>query len=243
MIGKVGGDEIGRRLRQALADEGVDVTGVGTDNDQGSGLAVITLDQQAENAIVVIPGANATLTPEDVAERPSLSTAGVVVAQLEIPVPTVSAAATRTSGTFILNAAPAMDLPPELLSRVDILVVNRSELATLTGVMADHLEWLGANARLIDGPSAVIVTLGAEGALLVESDEVTHVPAPSVETVDTTGAGDAFVGAVAARSSAGASLRDAVEYAVVAGALATTRKGAADAMPRRADIEAVPDQD
>jgi ribokinase len=159
-----------------------------------------------------------------------------VLAQLEVPLEAVEAAASAAAGLFILNAAPARELPRGLLERVDVLVLNRSELAVMTGVMSERAEWVGSTARLIEGPGTVVVTLGPEGAVVVVGPEVTHLESPVVEVVDTTGAGDAFCGALAASLAGGKNFIDAATWAVAAGALACSRAGAHASMPTAAEI-------
>jgi len=225
MVGRVGADDHGRALTAALAVEGVDVSAIGIDEDAPTGIAVITIDASAENTIVVSPGANSRLQPGHL-DHELITAAPVVLAQLEVPLETVTEAAQLCTGTFILNPAPARPLPNELLQRVDVLVPNRSELASLE-------EWR------LDSPPSTVVTLGAGGAMLIADGESTRVPAPEVEPVDPTGAGDAFCGALAVALSHGSSLREAVERAVVAGAIATTRRGAQAAMPTTEEVEAL----
>lgn len=225
MVGRVGADDHGRALTAALAVEGVDVSAIGIDEDAPTGIAVITIDASAENTIVVSPGANSRLQPGHL-DHELIAAAPVVLAQLEVPLETVTEAAQLCTGTFILNPAPARPLPNELLQRVDVLVPNRSELASLE-------EWR------LDSPPSTVVTLGAGGAMLIADGESTRVPAPEVEPVDPTGAGDAFCGALAVALSHGSSLREAVERAVVAGAIATTRRGAQAAMPTTEEVEAL----
>jgi ribokinase len=155
----------------------------------------------------------------------------VTLLQLEVPVPTVTDAAGASGGTVILNAAPARELPDELLSAVDVMVVNTLELETLTG-SADP-----ASATDLGVP-VTVVTLGADGAAVVTAAGVTISPSPQVDVVDTTGAGDAFCGALAAGLDAGLSIGDSVSRAVVAGALATTAVGARSAMPTAEELDA-----
>lgn len=220
MIGSVGDDEAGTRLRATASDAGVDVTGLGVKPGVATGRAVITIDRHAENCIVVVPGANAA----DVSAEPP--PARVVLAQLEIPVTSVIAAfaAARSSrAVTILNPAPASELPDRLLDLCDIVVPNEHELDLVGG--ADHL--------LSCGVGAVVVTRGAAGVTVVEADDRTgwSVPAYAVEPIDTTGAGDAFCGALASRLAAGDDLRTAVQFAAAAGALATTTAGAVPSLP------------
>lgn len=238
-IGRIGDDEPGRALQASLNAEGIDLSCFGTDPDSPSGLAVITVDDEAENSIVVSPGANSTLSPHDVSQcQEILAGATVVLAQLEIPLETVTAAASATAGIFCLNPAPAKSLPDDLLNRVDVLIPNRSELATLaSGDTPEKLEQVIEMAQSIKGPGAVVVTLGSDGVMVVRGHEATRVASPRVEPVDTTGAGDAFCGALGAALSRGTDLIDAVHWAARAGALATTRHGAQDAMPTREELE------
>ena len=237
MMGRVGDDEIGTALRSDLAGEGIDVSAVGIDGSTPTGIAVITVDEHAENTIVVSPGANARLMPEHL-DSELISRARVVLAQLEIPLETVSAAAELSNGTFVLNPAPAQPLPDGLLDHVDVLVPNRSELAVLAG--SEEPTTLDEAMRVagqVDYSGIVVVTLGAAGALAVDRDDVSHFPAPEVDPVDPTGAGDAFCGALAHALSRGLELTAAVERAVFAGAVATTRPGAQVAMPGAEELE------
>ena len=229
--GAVGDDPPGRALVAGLAAEGVATTGVRLIPDVPTGLAVITVDAAGENTIVVVPGANAALGTEDVAEwSRALAAADVLLLQQEVPVAVVAAAVTVATGTVVLNPAPARPVDVATLAAVDVLVPNRSEAALLAD--SDRLGDLAALGPL------VVVTLGAEGAAIVDSAGVTAVPAPQVTAVDTTGAGDAFCGALAASLASGASLRAAVDRAVGAGALATTRSGARSAMPTNEALDA-----
>lgn len=239
LIGRVGNDDHGDALRAALHEEGIDLECLGTDPDAPTGLAVITVDDQAENSIVVSPGANSKLSAEHLlACEDMLANARVVLAQLEVPLETVAAAAEACTGVFCLNPAPARDLPSGLLERVDVLIPNRSELATLVSrQMPEDLDDVTAMARAIEGPSAIVVTLGSDGALVVEDKLVTEVPSPRINPVDTTGAGDAFCGALGEALSRDLGLVDAVRWAAKAGALATTRHGAQAAMPTREEME------
>lgn len=241
MVGRVGGDGHGTALAQGLERENVDVSAVGVDERAGTGIAVITVDDAAENTIVISPGANMKLSPKDIEANGDLvSSATVVLAQLEIPVETVLAAAGVATGMFCLNPAPARPIPDELLERIDVLVPNRSELGVFAGVDEPKTvrEAVEASRRLErDGPT--VVTLGGEGALLLDRGEAEVFPAPDVEPVEPTGAGDAFCGALASMLSRGRSLEEAVPWAVAAGAVAVTRRGAQAAMPTFAEVEAL----
>ena len=233
MIGRVGQDAFGRGLVDNLKREGVDVTAVGVDPAAATGVAVITIDGEAENTIVGSLGANLALTPEHLDEhRDLIARSRVVLAQLEIPIETVSAAAEMTSGTFILVPAPARTLPDDLIDQVDILVPNRGELALLTG----HTDLLDAASEI---DTTVVVTLGSDGAMISDQGHNVTIPAYHVNAIDTTGAGDAFAGALAAYLAAGHTLEQAVQMATAAGALAVTRLGAQSALPTSAEVEAL----
>ena len=238
MIGRVGDDDSGRTLTSALEADGVDIAHVRVDPDAPTGIALIAVDRSGENAIVVSPGANARLTPSDVSEAPPLAHASVVLMQLEVPLDSVARAAEAASGTVVLNPAPARALPPELLHSVDVLVPNRGELAALTGGSEPRdLDAVIASARLLEGPSAVVVTLGAEGAALVTPEDALHLPAFDVEAVDTTGAGDAFCGALADALVRGEDLPAAARWATATAACSVTRAGAQDSLPMRSEVE------
>jgi ribokinase len=238
LVGRVGEDEHGQTMIGALANEGIDVSSVGVDGEAPTGLAVITVDEHAENTIVVSPGSNMRLLPPHLDED-LIANASVVLTQLEVPIETVAAAAQLTTGKFILNPAPGHHLPGELLDRVDVLVPNRTELGILAGRdVPKGVAEVEHAARSVGIDAAVVVTLGAEGALLVTPDRAKAFPAPDVLPVDPTGAGDAFCAAIAHGLSAGMDLPDAVGRAVIAGALATTRPGAQAAMPTNDEVEA-----
>ena len=230
-VGRVGADEAGRDLVGEFEREGVDVDHLVADPVAPSGLAIITVDDAGENSIVVSPGANGNVSPSDVEGATAvLMTATVTLLQLEIPMDAVLAAATASEGVVILNAAPATHLPAALLGSIDVLVVNRGELATLTG-SGDPL-----SARSLPVP-VTVVTLGAEGARIIRADTRESVPAIEVTAVDTTGAGDTFCGALAAGLDAGLSLESSVGRAVVAGSLAVTAIGARSGMPTLPELE------
>lgn len=229
-VGRVGDDEAGRMLLEAFLDAGVDARFVTVDPDVPTGVAVITVDRAGENAIVVNPGANAAITTEQIAMAVGVvAAARVTLLQLEVPLDVVHRAAEMSRGTVILNPAPARPLPDDLLAAVDLLVPNRHELERLTGSPDP------ASARALRVPTT-IVTLGGAGAAIVTATEITEVPAPAVDVVDTTGAGDAFVGALGAALDRGVPLGSAVRRAVVAGAFAVTAPGARGGMPTAAQL-------
>ena len=239
MVGKVGADSEGTSYLRALVAEGIDVEGVTVDIDAPTGEAFILLGGDAENAIVVVPGANAALTAADVSlAATALEGAAVVLLQLEIPMEAVKAAAQLAGGTVILNPAPAADIGTQLLAHVDVVVPNRGELALLVAAEeAVDLDGVIAQAQELARPDlAVVVTMGAHGAVLVTDGAPVHVAAPDVVPVDTTGAGDAFCGGLADAVARGEDLEEAVRRAVVVGALATTRVGAQTGFPTRDDL-------
>jgi ribokinase len=241
IVGRVGRDEHGPTLVSGMRAEGIDVSALGEDPENATGIAIITIDARAENTIVVSPGANMHLSADHVEQhRDLIEGARVVLAQLEVPTDTVLAAARMTSGLFCLNPAPAREIPDDLLEWVDVLIPNRSELASLAHVDEPGTRDETASAvRSLGRRAPTVVTLGSAGAILVDSDGVTAFPAPAVDPVDPTGAGDAFCGALACFLSQGTSLEKAVPWAVAAGAAAVTRRGAQSAMPTIEEVEAL----
>jgi ribokinase len=241
MVGRVGEDSAGDRQLAALADAGVGVARVQGTPGLPTGSATIPVeDGTGENLIVVVPGANSAVTAAD-ADVAAVRSARVLLLQLEIPLGAVTAAARLCSGTVVLTPAPPQPLPAELLEQVDVLVPNEHELAQLAGVAAGERRpsELAALARSVAG-CAVVVTLGARGALVVPADgEPTLQAPPPVRAVDTTGAGDCFCGALAQALASGADLAGAVRFAVTAAALSTTGPGARDALPDDAAVRAL----
>lgn len=228
MIGAVGNDDAGTRLRGIAEGEGIDVSRFDTVAGVSTGRAAITVDRHAENSIVVIPGANGRVADT---EPPECS---IVLAQLEIPLGPVIAAFRRARAAgarTVLNPAPGRELPDGLLALCDIVVPNEHELGLVGGL----------DALLERGVDAVVVTRGAAGASVTECSADGPItwdrPAARAHPVDTTGAGDAFCGALAARLGEGATLDDAVAFASAAGALATETAGAVPSLPHRSAIE------
>jgi ribokinase len=249
MVGRVGRDAAGERFRAQLRADGVDVARLVTDDAAGTGQALIIVEHDGENRIIVVPGANARLAGDDVAAaRTHLSGAGALLAQCEIPVATLTAAFEVASGVRILNAAPAGPLPQELLARVDVLLVNETELLAVQGETGDAVGGCGPEgladverrARTTPGHATVLVTLGARGCLVVARESpAVHVPAvalPEDRVVDTTAAGDCFAGALAAALVRGEPLEAAAAWATRAAALAVTRRGAVDSLPYLTDL-------
>ncbi|MBB3677740.1 ribokinase [Modestobacter versicolor] len=233
MVGRVGDDPAAGRQLAALAEARVNVGRVHRTEGVPTGTATIPVEAEGgENLIVVVPGANARLTPADV-DVDSVHRAGVLLLQLETPLETVQAAAEATRGTVVLNPAPAQPLPVALLAAVDVLVPNEHELRRLAGDPGGD-ESPAALAALARGLAArsVVVTLGERGALVVPAEGPVLLQAPPpVEPVDTTGAGDCFCGALSSALDRGEPLAEAVRYAVTAAALSTTGPGARGALP------------
>jgi ribokinase len=245
MLGRVGDDEFGEPLVQALREKGIDTSLVERASGKSTGAAFITVTPDGENAITVAPGANRSLTPGDVeAAAEAIGDARVFVAQMEVPVQTVLRAvevAAEEGTRALVNLAPTFEVPRDLLEKLDPLVVNEHEAAFLLGREVEGVKGaLSAAPELLSsGPRSAVITIGEEGAVLADGESVEHLPAPEVEVVDTTGAGDAFVGALATQIARGASLREAVAYAVRAGAAAVTKEGAQGALPTPEGVEAL----
>jgi ribokinase len=235
-VGCVGDDELATTIRDALAGSGVDLTWLRTVEGTPSGLALITVADGGENTIAVSPGANARLSPSHL-DAGLLASTDVLLAQLEIPLETVTAAVEGAAGRVLLNPAPARSLPASLLAGVDVLIPNRSELGVLAGAPEPTtIDEAATLAKSLTGPSSIVVTLGSDGALVVSGDDVTHVPAIPVDAIDATGAGDAFCGALADGLARGSSLVEAAEWAVRVAGISTTARGAQAGMPRRAQV-------
>lgn len=241
LLGRVGEDRDGEAVLADLTAAGVGVSLVRRSPGAATGRAFVTVDDDGRNCIVVAPGANAEVSPDDV--EVALRGAGpwsVVVLQAEIPLPTVQAAVAATasaSARAVVNLAPYAPLPDRTLALCDPLVVNESEVAELTGRPVRDVD--GARQAARDAARrcrSVVVTLGADGAVVARADDVVHLPAPVVPVVDTTGAGDALVGALAARLAQGHDLVEAARWGVWAGALSV---GTAGTQASYADARAV----
>ncbi|KOV50108.1 ribokinase [Streptomyces sp. AS58] len=238
MIGAVGDDAFGTKLRSALQDSGVDTGRLRTVAGP-SGTAHIVVDDGGGNAIVVVPGANGTVDRLAPADDAVIASADVLLLQLEIPLTAVvaGARAARAHGIrTVLTPAPARPLPPELLAAVDLLVPNEHEAADLTG-LTDPREAAGA---LLAQVPEVVVTLGSAGCLHVaRNTEPQTLTAPRVTAVDSTGTGDTFVGALAVALGEHRPMREALTWAAAAAALSVQRAGASASMPYRSEIEAL----
>ncbi|KRR05034.1 ribokinase [Bradyrhizobium valentinum] len=245
LIGRLGTDVFGQQLRQFLAAQGVDLALVKDTADIHTGTAVITI-ADADNTIVVVPGANALVSAEDVA-APLLAKGDVAVSQFEIPQPTISAffkRARAAGATTILNPAPATMFAPELLDLVDVLILNETELGFLTRTELhdtdDPARFIEAARSLLTGPNRIIcVTLGKRGVLALIGGDASMIAGRPVKALDTTGAGDCFVGAVAAQLAGGMTVRDALNYANAAASICVQRMGAGPSMPTAAEVAAL----
>jgi len=247
ILGRIGRDAFGEMVSTKLDEAGVDTSHLVLDSELSTGVAHILVDDAGENSIVIVPQANGRFSPADVDHSVAvLARAKVVLLQLEIPIETVIHAAklAKANGaTVLLNPAPAPPsggLPRELCDIIDILVPNQSEATLLTGVDADTLAGgrHAAEALLRLGFGGVVLTMGALGAVVAtEAGPPFLVGGFAVEVVDTTAAGDAFCGAMAASLARGVALSEAVRAGNAAGALACTRLGAEPSLPSRSDIE------
>lgn len=244
MVGRVGHDDFGRQLLVSLQAAGVQTDGVLVDEATSSGVAVITVDHAGENNIIIIAGANGQVNETDVQRlSSSLSGAGVLLMQLEIPMSTVQLAAQAAKSTdvlVILDPAPAQDIPAELYPLIDIITPNQWEASQLVGFPVDGQEAAAkASAEFRQrGVGTAIVKLGDRGVFCATTEETFFVPAFPVQAVDTVAAGDAFNGALAVALAEGLSLRKAVVWGAAAGAISATKAGAQPSLPDRKTLEA-----
>jgi ribokinase len=241
MIGRVGSDGFGIQMRESLMLAGVDIAGVGT-SPGATGVAMIVVAETGENSIVVVPGANALLTPEDLdASLDMLRSASAVLAQLEVPLETVlhlAAICTREGIPLMLDPAPARELPDELLEQVAWFTPNETEAAFYTGALSGSEPAESARALLRKGVGNVALKLGARGAYLAtRAGERQRIEPFRVDALDTTAAGDTFNGAFAVGMALGWAAGESARFASAAAALSTTRHGAQPSMPDRAEVE------
>lgn len=223
LIGAVGSDDMAEEAMALLIKSGMDLSGTAHINGETTGVALIGVDAQGENFIIVCPGANNALRPEDVSDHPIQHMMGV----LEVPPQTLLAAATKATGFVSLNLAPAMTVPDELLAAANLISVNESEA-----------EFYGDALHSLD--ALIAVSIGAEGAVLYKAGkEITRQSPPQVTVVDTVGAGDTFTAALTVALIEGMSEQDALAFAVKAGALACTKRGAQTSLPFRRDVDAL----
>ncbi len=249
LIAKIGDDPFADILRSAIDSENINTEFVKTDADAGTGVAAIVVEPDGENSIIVVPGANMRLTPGDIdVAQNSIAEADVLLLQLETPINTSEHAieiAKANETIVILDPAPARSLPANLLSQVDILKPNEVEAGVLSGRAVSTPEDGVTAAKALqsqiasDGLSAVVLTLGQQGVLTYTQTQNTHLPAIAVDVVDTTGAGDAFSGALATALAEDKPLIEAVMFANAAGAAAVTTLGATPSMPKREKIEEI----
>ena len=244
MVGKVGEDGFGAELRASMAADGIHLDHVTVDPTVSTGIAMITVDQTGQNSIVVASGANMALTAQDVtAALGQLDTVDVVVLQLEIPAACNLQAARlgkEMGARVVLNPAPARPLSHELLELVDVIVPNEKETSLLTGQPVDTPDQVEAAGRalLAMGVESVVLTLGSRGALVLEaSGAASRLASHSVDVVDTTAAGDAFVAGLSVRLAEGASLAEAAVFGNGSGALAVSRMGAQPSLPTREEVQ------
>lgn len=223
LTARVGADPFANEALALLRAEGVDLSAVAVDPVAPTGVALIAVSPSGENQIVVAPGANATFTPDQL----TAAIEGALICQLELPIPTVAAAVAQAPSFVALNLAPATEIPEALFARADLIIVNETE-AAFYGPALHRAEGL------------VALTLGARGAELYRHGEkVAAATPPKVRVVDTTGAGDAFVGALVVALIENQPPGEALAFACAAGALAATRPGAQTSLPRRAEVEAI----
>jgi len=230
LVGAVGDDDLGAEALEALAAEGIDVSAVSRLAGVPTGVALIAVSADGENQIAVASGANAALDPDAVAAAVRAAGDGLVLVNHEVSEAVVLAGASAAPGVVVLNPAPARPLADELCALGPLLTPNASEAAEISG---DRDPEAAARALAERTGAPVLVTIGADGVLLLDGGGAERLPAPAVEVVDTTGAGDTFNGALAAELAAGADLRAAAVVAVAAASLSTRAAGARDGMPRR----------
>ena len=243
MVGRVGGDDFGTALRQGLHDYGVETSGVFTDSGQPSGVALITVDDRAENTIIVVPGANGAINVDDLPRlETALENAKVLLLQLEIPLDMALEGAKLAQArgiTVILDPAPAQLLPPEFYGLIDILTPNESEAEALVGFkIEDQASARRAAEMLMErGAKSAIIKMGSRGAYWRSTTEEDFVPVFPVKAIDTVAAGDAFNGGLASALSEGLPLKEAILRGMATGALSTTKPGAQPSMPSRIEVE------
>ncbi|CAI8827320.1 ribokinase [Pseudomonas sp. IT-347P] len=244
MVGCVGSDDYGVQLRDALLAEQIGCQAVSTVEDS-SGVALIVVDDNSQNAIVIVAGANGAMTPAVIDRFDAvLQAADVIICQLEIPDATVGHALKRARALgkiVILNPAPASrPLPADWFATIDYLIPNESEATVLSGLPVDSLGTAekAASQLITMGAGKVIITLGAQGSLFANGQSFEHFPAPKVQAVDTTAAGDTFVGGFAAALANGKSEAEAIRFGQIAAALSVTRAGAQPSIPTLSDVQA-----
>ncbi|MGA2111629.1 MAG: ribokinase [Anaerolineales bacterium] len=244
MVGRVGDDLFGKQMLETLRSHGVNCDHLRVDSGAGSGVALVVVDKRGENIIVVVSGVNMRIDRSDVeAAASELRAADVLLMQLEIPLDAIERAidiAREARAMCILNPAPARPLPDRILRKVHLLTPNQNEAKVLTGIRADTLEGAksAGEALLSKGVQTVIITLSAQGALIVQPGGAQHMEGVPIEALDTTGAGDAFMAGLGVALGEGKPLEEATRYGNLIGALSTKKPGAMASLPTRAEVEA-----
>lgn len=244
-IAKVGTDVFGRLSVQLYKEDGINTSYITTDENSPSGVALITVDEHGENCIAVAPGANGTLSVDDISKAQAVfEKASIILMQLEIPLETVeyvAKLAEQSNVKLVLNPAPARTLSDELLSKVSIITPNTKEAEMLTGIKITDIDSAEEAAKTLAGKGieTVIITMGGNGALIFHNNTYEVVPASKVKAVDTTAAGDVFNGALVVAISEGKDMIEAVRFANAAAAISVTRLGAQASAPRRDEAEAL----
>lgn len=243
-IAKIGADVFGKQSMQLYNNDRIDTTYITIDETKPSGVALINVDDNGENCIAVAPGANATLTVDDIHRAQTvLENASIILMQLEIPLLTVDHVANLAASRHIklvLNPAPACKLSDTLLRKISIITPNEKEAEMLTGIKISDIDSAKEAAQILSqkGIETVIVTMGSEGALILHNDVFEVVPAAKVKAVDTTAAGDVFNGALVVAISEGKDVIPAVQFANAAAAISVTRLGAQASAPYRDEVDA-----
>jgi len=243
-VARIGKDIFGDNAINEYKEYGIDTSYIARD-ETSSGIALIMVDSNAENCISVASGANAKLSKADVdAAQKDITSAEILLMQMEIPMDVISYAAetaNKNGVKVILNPAPAMDLPAALYKDLYMITPNRTEAEILSGVHVDSIDSAKKAAKVIadKGVNIVIITLGAEGSLILLDNQYYHIPARKVKAVDTTAAGDVFNGAMCVALSEGKSVIDAVNFATIASSISVTRMGAQSSVPLRDEVDAL----
>jgi len=244
MVGRVGDDIFASDLMESMQNNGVDISAVKIDHSAPTGTAIITVDDQAENQIIIIPGANGNFDDEDLGRAYSiLSEAEILLLQLEIPLEIVENAAKmakKLGVKVMLDPAPAQELSDELLQAIDIITPNETETYLLTGQRVNSVEKarMAAEKVMKRGVKAVVIKMSSKGSFYMDAVQEIHFPAFKVQAVDTVAAGDAFNGGFAAALALGKNIQQAMQWGNACGALSTTKNGAQPSMPTRTELEA-----
>lgn len=241
-IAKVGDDIFGKQATESFNQEGIDTSAVIVDANLPSGVALITVDDKAENCIVVAPGANAALSVADVTKfKSTIESATIILMQLETPVETIAYATSAAAAKeikVVLNPAPACALPDELLKNISIITPNEKEAEMLTGIPVTDIASAEKAAIVLKekGIKTIVITLGAKGALVYEDNKFEVIKTPVVKAIDTTAAGDVFNGALVVALSEGKRINEAVSFACSAASISVTRLGAQASAPYRKEV-------